>query len=190
MRQDSIKNRQKILDVFSKAVEEGDPDLLTMSEIVRRTGLGRGTVYRHFTSTGDVAYAYLEAQFVSVFSSYEPEWIKGGARVIRKRFHDFLLEFATVVFANRRLLRAPGFHGSGGRKLVQTELRRKIFVTATLLSPHPLKPIILSKWVDVIAYCVEVEHLTSVPEMEVDLELSVQIAIGLMEQTIVSQDMS
>ena len=184
MRQDSIKNRQKILEVFSQAVDEGNPHHLTMSEIVRRTGLGRGTVYRHFTSTGDVAYAYLEAQFIDVFSSYEPEWIKGGARVLRTKFSKFLLRFASVVFVNRRLLCSSEFHKSGGRKLVQTELRRKIYVTATSLSPCPLKPIVLSKWVDVIAYCVEVEHLASVPETEVDLELSVQVAMTLMEQAI------
>lgn len=184
MRQDSIKNRQKILQVFSEAVHADTADRLTMSEIVRRTGLGRGTVYRHFTSTGDVAYAYLEAKFVEVFSSYEPEWIKGGARVLRPKFHEFLLNFATVTFADRRLLCSSEFQSSGGRKLVQTELRRKIFVTATSLSPQPLKPIVLSKWVDVIAYCVEVEHLTSGSEIEVDLDLSVQIALSLMKQAI------
>lgn len=184
MRRDSAENRQRILNVFAQSIRQDPSGLPTMTDIVSRTGLGRGTVYRHFRQPGDILYAYLEDGFTQLCATYEPEWIKTDDDDLKSQFRVFLLRWIAFTLEHSSFLKTAEFYESEGRKLAAAELRRKIFVTATRLSPQPLKPIELSKWVDVIAHCVEVDHLTSGSPKEVLPELSATIAMALLDDAI------
>jgi len=184
MRSDSVKNKTAILDVFSRAVQEDPSKLPSMSDLVAQTGLGRGTVYRHFSQPGDVLYAYFEDGFTRLYETYEPEWLKVDSQVLRLEFEAFLLRCYAFAQDHLSLLSTPEFHQSEGRTLAMAELRRKIFVTATMISERPLKPKDLSKWVDAIAYCVEVNHLSSSSPKELSPATSVRIAMTLLEEAI------
>jgi len=184
MRRDSLENKQRILDVFAETLRQDPTVLPSMTDIVKNSGLGRGTVYRHFSHPGDLLYAHFEGEFTKLYATYEPEWIQGGSAAVREQFETFLLRCADFSIENKTHLATPEFYASEGRRLAQAELRRKIFVTATILSEEPLKPIELSKWADAIAYCVEIDHLSAVSSREVMPDLSVRIAMTLMEKAI------
>lgn len=177
-RSDAVENRAKIMEVLSNYLQDGSKTLPTMSDIVKSTQLGRGTVYRNFPDIGELFYAYLQDGYEELYSSYEPEWIDDD--IILDRFRQFLLDCFEFSRKNHALLVTPACLTSEGRALAKTELRRKIFVTATKLSNVPLKPVELTKWADVIAYCVETEHLDSGSLLEIKPGLSVSIAMNLL----------
>lgn len=180
-RSDARENRQLILDSLAATIKGGRQPLPTMSEIIRETGLGRGTVYRHFADIGELYFAYLQEAYTEICSSYEPEWIDAGDRAIREEFEKFLRLAFKFNVENHSLLSTPSCLTSQGMQLIKTELRRKVFVTATLLSKVPLKPIELSKWADIIVHCVETEHLMSHHILEANADISVGIALGILE---------
>jgi len=184
MRSDYLENRQKILKVFEQAIQGTGKALPSMTDVVRQSGLGRGTVYRHFATPGDVLYAYLEDGFTRLYTTYEPEWIKADKAGQRAEFEAFLLRCIDFTLENMALLSSPEYRESEGKTLAKTELRRKIYVTATNISDVPLKPIELSKWVDAIAYCVEPDHLGSSSPKEIRPELSVRIAMTLFDEAL------
>ena len=184
MRRDSIENRQRILDVFAQALQETPQDMPSMTDVVRLSGLGRGTVYRHFPQIGDLVYAYYESRFIGLFETYEPEWIEGDAAHVLAEFKAFMLRFHAFSVEHAPYLGTADYYASEGRQLAQTELRRKIFVTATKLSQKPLKPADLNKWADVIAHCVEVDHVKPTSPRERDPDLSVKIAMTLLKEVI------
>lgn len=180
-RSDAKENRQLILDSLAATIKNGRLPLPTMSDIVRETGLGRGTVYRHFADIGELYFAYLQEAYTEICSSYEPEWIKGGDQAIWEEFEKFLRSAFKFNLENHSLLCTPSCLTSQGMQLIKVELRRKVFVTATLLSKVPLKPIELAKWSDVVVHCVETEHLMSYHILEAKADISVGIAIGTLK---------
>ncbi|MEO9657949.1 MULTISPECIES: TetR/AcrR family transcriptional regulator [Alphaproteobacteria] len=180
-RSDAKDNKAKILYAFADLVKAGPSRLPSMTEIVKRSGLGRGTVYRHFPEVGDLVFAHLNEGYHEVCSSYEPEWINGNAKAIRARFEAFLLRFYDFNRRNHSILATPEFLTSEGRKLAKAELRRKIYVTLTRLSETPLKPVELTKWADVIACCVETEHIGSSSLLEARPDVSIGIGMTLLD---------
>lgn len=181
-RSDAVENRSLILSVVEEAIKSGRRPLPTMSDIVKTSGLGRGTVYRHFADIGELFFAYLQDGYTKLCCTYEPEWISGGRAVLRKRLQEFLTLYFKFNIENHSLLSSPECLTSEGLQLAKNELRRKIFVTATLMSDTPLKPIELSKWADVMAHCVETGHLMSCHILEARSEISVGIAMNLLDQ--------
>jgi len=99
-----------------------------------------------------------------------------------KRLREFLISYIEYNAKNHALLSSIEGLNSEGRRLTKVELRRKIFVTVNRLSPKPTKPIELSKWVDVIAHCVETEHLSAYSTREARPDISVNIAMALLEE--------
>lgn len=180
-RSDAQDNRKRILRAFSDLVKAGPPQLPTMTDIVRQSGLGRGTVYRHFPEVGDLVFAHLNEGYHTLCSSYEPEWIKGDAKAIRVGFEAFLLRFYDFNRRNHSILATPEFMTSEGRQLAKAELRRKIYVTLTRLSDAPLKPVELTKWADVIACCVETDHIGSSSLLESRPDVSIGIGMTLLD---------
>ncbi|QFT33535.1 TetR/AcrR family transcriptional regulator [Roseibium porphyridii] len=180
-RSDAQENRGTILQAFASLLRPGNAKLPTMSDVVRQSGLGRGTVYRHFPEIGDLIFAHLDTGYRAVCSSYEPEWIKGDADVIRAKCEAFLLSYYNFNRDNHSILATPECLISEGRQLAKTELRRKIYVTLTRMSETPLKPIELNKWTDVIACCVETEHIGSSSILEARPDISVGIAMTLLD---------
>lgn len=178
-RSDAVENRKKIMEALSVYLKNGKQPLPTMSDIVNMTDLGRGTIYRNFADIGELFYAYLQDGYTELYSSYEPEWIDDGDEVLIQCFQQFLFNCFEFNENNHTLLVSPACLTSEGLALAKVELRRKIFVTLTKISKAPLKPIELTKWVDVMAHCVETEHLASSSLLETQAETSVKIAMTL-----------
>ncbi|RYG37043.1 TetR/AcrR family transcriptional regulator, partial [bacterium] len=59
-RADALRNRERILDVAREAFAEGGGSV-TLEDIVRLSGLGTGTLYRHFPTRD----ALVEALYLS-----------------------------------------------------------------------------------------------------------------------------
>lgn len=187
-RSDAVENRALILHALGSAIKSNSNRLPTMSDLIQQTGLGRGTVYRHFGDIGELYYAYLQDGYTKLCCTYEPEWIEGGIAEVKDRFRVFLTDYIKYNVENHSILSTIDCLTSESRKLAKIELRRKIFVTATKISKKPLRPIELSKWADIIAHCVETEHLQSHSRLEVIPELSIGIAMSLLENLILTHE--
>jgi AcrR family transcriptional regulator len=59
-RADAVKNRLLLLETARKLFREKGPDCVSMSEIAQAAGVGKGTLYRHFTSKAEVSFALLD----------------------------------------------------------------------------------------------------------------------------------
>ncbi|UVI36002.1 TetR/AcrR family transcriptional regulator [Brevibacterium spongiae] len=60
LRADALRNRRKILDAATALLAEKGVDGLTMDELARRAGVGKGTLYRNFTDKPGIASALLD----------------------------------------------------------------------------------------------------------------------------------
>ena len=60
LRADAQRNRRKILDAATDLVADKGVDGLTMDELARRAGVGKGTLYRNFTDKPGIASALLD----------------------------------------------------------------------------------------------------------------------------------
>lgn len=61
-RRDSVANHQHILDVAQTLFREHDPASINMSDIVQAAGIGRGTLYRHFSNKADLCFALMDTR--------------------------------------------------------------------------------------------------------------------------------
>lgn len=60
LRADAQRNRRKILDAAAELLAEAGVEGLTMDELARRAGVGKGTLYRNFTDKPGIASALLD----------------------------------------------------------------------------------------------------------------------------------
>lgn len=60
LRADAQRNRRRILDAAAALVTEQGVASLTMDELARRAGVGKGTLYRNFTDKAGIASALLD----------------------------------------------------------------------------------------------------------------------------------
>lgn len=74
-RSDARRNRRTILRVAEEAFAHGS-GLVTLDEIARRAGLGRATVYRHFSNRRSLGTAVANQQLKSMreFAGAEPDF--------------------------------------------------------------------------------------------------------------------
>lgn len=59
-RSDAVANRAHILEVARELFETHGPEQVTISDIVQAAEVGRGTVYRHFPSKGELCLALID----------------------------------------------------------------------------------------------------------------------------------
>ncbi|MER6347967.1 TetR/AcrR family transcriptional regulator [Streptomyces sp. NPDC001595] len=59
-RADAARNRAKVLAAAAGLFEAGDPGAVTMEDIARAAGVGRGTLYRRYPNVASVAAALLD----------------------------------------------------------------------------------------------------------------------------------
>lgn len=59
-RSDALKNRAALLDTAARLFDQHGPDAITMSEIAQSAGVGKGTLYRHFSNKTDLCHALLD----------------------------------------------------------------------------------------------------------------------------------
>lgn len=59
-RADAARNREKVLTAAAKLFATKDPRTVTMEDIARAAGVGRGTLYRRYPGVGAIATALLD----------------------------------------------------------------------------------------------------------------------------------
>ncbi|WP_067568971.1 TetR/AcrR family transcriptional regulator [Nocardia acidivorans] len=59
-RADAARNRAKILNAAAAVFTERDPRTVTMDDIAKAAGVGRGTLYRRYPDVGSIAVALLD----------------------------------------------------------------------------------------------------------------------------------
>ncbi|MER5355167.1 helix-turn-helix domain-containing protein, partial [Kitasatospora sp. NPDC002551] len=59
-RADAARNRAKVLAAAERLFAEGDPTAVTMDDIARTAGIGRGTLYRRYPDRASIARALLD----------------------------------------------------------------------------------------------------------------------------------
>lgn len=59
-RADAARNRAKVLAAAAELFETGDPRTVTMEDIARTAGVGRGTLYRRYPDVASIAAALLD----------------------------------------------------------------------------------------------------------------------------------
>lgn len=61
-RADALENRARLLRVAETLFAERGVEAVNMTEIARTAGVGQGTLYRHFTSKGDLCMVLMDSQ--------------------------------------------------------------------------------------------------------------------------------
>ncbi|MEV6110185.1 helix-turn-helix domain-containing protein [Streptomyces sp. NPDC051940] len=59
-RADAARNRARVLEAAARLFAEADPERVTMEDIARAAGVGRGTLYRRYPDRAAVARALLD----------------------------------------------------------------------------------------------------------------------------------
>ncbi|MFJ4090534.1 TetR/AcrR family transcriptional regulator [Kitasatospora sp. NPDC089913] len=59
-RADAARNRAKVLAAAERLFADGDPAAVTMDDIARAAGIGRGTLYRRYPDRASIARALLD----------------------------------------------------------------------------------------------------------------------------------
>ena len=68
-----LEKRRRILDAASRVFGEWDYHAVTMDEIARRSGVGKGTLYRYFDSKEDLFIALIDEGLVLLVERLEHE---------------------------------------------------------------------------------------------------------------------
>lgn len=156
-RSDSTQNKQLVLDVFMRLVEQSD-DVPTMSDVVRASGLGRATVYRHFPDIGSMAFAQLDEGYRKLFSEFRISLEELDDSGIQNSLLEFLSKYFNFSKANRTLLEKPECQNSSAYSLARTTLRALIFEALCRVKCDEKNEQTLKEISHIIACCSETEH--------------------------------
>ncbi|GAB4512374.1 MAG: TetR/AcrR family transcriptional regulator [Anaerolineae bacterium] len=102
-RADAVKNREILLETASRLFEQHGVEMVSMTQIAQEAGVGKGTLYRHFSSKNELCHALLdqemrelqETTLLRLRTPHDPEGILCW----------FLEEIAAFVDRNNELLR-------------------------------------------------------------------------------------
>jgi AcrR family transcriptional regulator len=107
-RADAVKNRRLLLDTARRLFDEHGVDAVCMSAIAEAAGVGKGTLYRHFTNKTELCQALLDDDQRDLQERSLQQMRAGGSPLMNLRW--FLPEVAAFVDRNLAFLNvgAPG----------------------------------------------------------------------------------
>ena len=183
-RRDAEENRQRILAAFAALIRQNPDKPPSMSDIVKASGLGRGTVYRHFPDIGSLAFAQLDEGYRELFSAFRADLKNVGSDRMEAAFVGFLARCHRFASENKVLLLAPECQNSKAYAHAKETLRTLIAEALCALSVNRLEPADLTRWADVIAHCVEAEHIRFGGEDEQSRQNSVTLALKILRMAV------
>ena len=105
-RADAAANRQLILDTAVALFDQQDAAAVTMAEIAAAAGVGKGTLYRRYSSKGDLALALMHEQM----ATFQNETLAALTRAagegvpFLRQLEDFLLSLLSFTERHQPLL--------------------------------------------------------------------------------------
>ncbi|MEV6332434.1 TetR/AcrR family transcriptional regulator [Streptomyces sp. NPDC051909] len=114
-RADAARNRRKILDTAAQIVDGHGPETMTMNQVAQASGIGVGTVYRHFGDLAQLLWALLDEQD----RQFQEEYLSGpsprpGAAATQRQ-HVFLDALVDHVVEQRAIRLAAQKAGPGAQ---------------------------------------------------------------------------
>ncbi|WP_206378270.1 TetR/AcrR family transcriptional regulator [Sneathiella limimaris] len=189
-RKDARQNRQIIMEAFHKATRVDQAHLPTMSDIVKISGLGRGTVYRHFPDPGALAFSFISTGYEVLFARTRDNLKAANTRQqTREALEDHLYRYRAFNVDNLTLLTIPDVVTSEGCDLALTSQRQSVRrAIRDMAGIGKTSPSLLETAVDLISRTGDPLHLKYVglkqqspdplakPAVEFALSLADQIA--------------
>ncbi len=163
-RSDALQNRQQIMEAFHKATRNEVTRLPTMSEIVKLSGLGRGTVYRHFPDPGTLAFSFMSSGYELLFAKTRENLRKSqSTQETRAALEDHLFRYRGYNKENLNLLMAPEVVTSDGCELAHISQRQSVRrALRDMAGIGKTSPQLLETATDIIAHCGDPQHLSYV----------------------------
>lgn len=137
-RADAARNRKLILDAAERLFAERGVENVSMDEVARAAGVGKGTLFRRFGSRASLARAVLsshEAAFQEALIRGEPPLGPGAPPV--ERLVAFGRGMLGLVDAHQGLLIAAEAGKPGGRLGAQPYASYRFFVSSLLREAAP-----------------------------------------------------
>lgn len=118
-RRDAAENRHLILRSASRLFADQGVEQVCMSDIAKAAGVGKGTLYRRFSSKGDLCLALLDSELKQfqndVFSTFRKQFEEGQS--IKQRLNWFVDQ--AVKFTHAHLSLMVEISDAGTDKAVQ-----------------------------------------------------------------------
>lgn len=160
-RSDARQNRLQIMQAFHDATRTEVIALPTMSDIVKLSGLGRGTVYRHFPDIGSLAFSFLTNGYETLFEESR-EKLKNvrNPSEAREALEDHLYRYRAFSKENLSVLLRTEALSSDGYELAYTSQRQVVRrALRDMAGIGKTSPHLLDAAVDIISRIAEPEHL-------------------------------
>jgi len=197
-RSDALLNRQQIMDAFHNATRHEVDRLPTMSDIVKLSGVGRGTVYRHFPDMGSLAFSFMTKGYEALFAKSR-EMLRSATTPAQSRavLEDHLYRYRAFTKENLAILTTSEVITSDGCNLAHTSQRQAVRRALRDMSGiGKTSPDLLETAVDLISRSADPAHLKSVgltqdtddPMANTAIKLALEIADAVVLQLKSSKD--
>lgn len=151
-----MQNGQTILDAFARLVEQFEV-APTMSDVVRASGLGRATVYRHFPDIGSMAFAQLDEGYHQLFSEFRNSVVHLKGSEMEKSLVEFLSRYFLFSKCNRSILINPECQNSKAYSRARNTLRALVFEALSKATDEGKDAQAFKETSHIIACCAEAE---------------------------------
>lgn len=111
-RADAVKNRQLLLETAQRLFETQGIDAVSMSAVAETAGVGKGTLYRHFTNKTELCLALLD-QDQRALQERTFEYLRGDEPP-REKLRWFVSQVLTFVMGASHWLALGAFHEGPG----------------------------------------------------------------------------